>query len=89
MHGVVVPIVLALVSSGCFLGLAHAAVTTPRQAFVRATAAMAAVALLLVLAAPAAGAALLGPVLLSRLLANAPVPETVGELFDRYPADRP
>jgi hypothetical protein len=47
---------------------------------------MATLALLLALVAPAAGLALLAPVVLSRRLANAPVPATVEELLERYPA---
>jgi ABC-type transport system involved in cytochrome c biogenesis permease subunit len=79
-------VLLAVVAAGCFLGLAHAAVHTPREPFRRATSAMAALALALLLVAPAAGLALLAPVLLSRRLANAPVPATVEELLERYPA---
>ena len=79
-------VVLALASATCFLGLAHAAVNTPQAPFRRATSAMAALAAALVLLAPAAGIALLAPVLLSRRLANAPVPATVEELLQRYPA---
>ena len=83
-------ITLAVASAGCFLALAHAAVQAPRASFERATTAMALLALPLLVLAPAAGAALLAPVLFSRRLANAPVPATVGELLDRYPtaADR-
>jgi hypothetical protein len=81
-------VVLALASAGSFLALAHAAVSTARTTFRRMTAAMAALAGLLVVVAPAAGLALLAPVLVSRRLANAPVPATVAELLDRYPADR-
>ena len=80
-------VVLALASAGCFLALAHAAVSTPRAAFQRATGFMAIAALVLVVLNPAAGVALLAPVLFSRRLANAPVPATVSELLDRYPAD--
>lgn len=79
----VAPIVLALVSAGAFVGLAHAAVATDRRTFLRATAAMAAVAVLLVLVSPAGGAAILAPVLFSRMLVNAPVPATVDELLAR------
>jgi ABC-type transport system involved in cytochrome c biogenesis permease subunit len=75
---------LALVSAACFLGLAHAAVNTAREPFRRMTFVMAAVAALLVLVAPAAGVALLGPVLLSRWMGNATIPATVPELLDRY-----
>jgi hypothetical protein len=50
---------------------------------------MALTALPLAIVAPAAGIALLAPVLFSRRLANAPVPATVPELLARYsPADR-
>ena len=80
-------VVLALSSVGCFLALAHAAVNSPRATFRRATTAMAVLAVLLVALAPAAGVALLAPVLFSRRLANVPVPATVDELFDRYPAE--
>jgi hypothetical protein len=45
---------------------------------------MAAVAALLVVVAPAAGVALLGPVLLSRWMGNATIPATVPELLARY-----
>jgi ABC-type transport system involved in cytochrome c biogenesis permease subunit len=63
------PVVLAVASAACFLGLAHAAVTTPRLTFQRATSAMAALALVLIFLSPAAGAAILAPVLFSRRLA--------------------
>ena len=43
-------------------------------------------AVLLVAISPAPRVALLAPVLFSRRLANAPVPATVTELLDRYPA---
>jgi hypothetical protein len=81
-------VVLSLASAGCFLALAHAAVTTPRELFRRLTGFMALAALLLVLVAPGAGLAVLAPVLLSRRLANAPVPATVEELLERYPTNR-
>ena len=82
-------VLLAVASAGCFLALAHAAVTTTRSTFRRATALMALVALPLAVVAPAAGIALLAPVLFSRRLANAPVPATVPELLERYSqADR-
>lgn len=82
-------VILALASAGCFLALAHAAVSTDRATFRRVTGAMAALALPLTIVAPAAGIALLAPVLFSRRLANAPVPATVPELLERYaPADR-
>jgi hypothetical protein len=82
-------VLLAVASAGCFLALAHAAINTDRATFRRATSAMALLALPLVLIAPAAGVALLAPVLFSRRLANAPVPATVPELLARYaPADR-
>jgi hypothetical protein len=81
-------VVLAVASAGCFLALAYAAVSTPRAPFQRGTAVMAVAALLLVLLSPSAGLALLVPVLLSRRLANAPVPATVEELLERYPASR-
>ena len=67
-------VLLALASAGCFLALAHAAVTTPRSTFRRATGAMALLALPLLILEPAAGIALLAPVLFSRRLANAPGP---------------
>ena len=81
-------VLLAVASAGCFLALAHAAVTTTRSTFRRGTALMALAALPLLVVAPAAGVALLAPVLFSRRLANAPVPATVPELLERYPADR-
>ena len=82
-------VLLAVASAGCFLALAHAAVTTTRDTFRRATTAMALLALPLAVIAPAAGIALLAPVLFSRRLANAPVPATVPELLAQYsPADR-
>lgn len=82
-------VILALASAGCFLALAHAAVSTDRATFRRVTGAMAALALPLTIVAPAAGIALLAPVLFSRRLANAPVPATVPELLERYaPAGR-
>ncbi|HVF31596.1 MAG TPA: hypothetical protein VM933_01055 [Acidimicrobiales bacterium] len=81
-------VVLVLASAACFLALAHAAVHAPRPAFERGTALMAVVAVLLVPLAPAGAAALLGPVLFSRRLANAPVPATVPELLDRDRRDR-
>ena len=81
-------VVLGLASVACFLALAHAAVNTPPARFRRSTAAMAGFAVVLAAVAPAAGLALLAPVLFSRRLANAPVPATVPELLDRYPADR-
>ena len=73
----------ALASIACFLGLAHAAVRTPRRPFQLMTAGMAITAALLVLVSPFAAAALLGPVLLSRRLAVQPVPATVEELLRR------
>lgn len=76
-------VVLAVASAGCFLALAHAAVTSSGPAFRRLTRAMAAVSIVLLAVAPAAGVALLAPVLLSRRLANAPVPATVDELLGR------
>ena len=81
------PILLAVASAACFLGLAHAAVSTPREVFSQVTTAMAAAAVLLVVISPPAAAALLAPVLFSRRLANAPVPSTVPELLDRYSTD--
>jgi hypothetical protein len=82
-------VLLAVASAGCFLALAHAAVTTTGSTFRRATALMALVALPLAVLSPAAGVALLAPVLFSRRLANAPVPATVAELLDRSsPAER-
>jgi hypothetical protein len=75
------PLVLAVASAACFLALARAAVTTPHLAFRRMTLLMALAALPLVAVAPAAGVALLAPVLFSRKLANAPVPGTVPELL--------
>jgi len=80
-------VVLAVASAGCFLALAHAAISMPRGSFRRMTAAMAVVAVLMIAVSPAAGVALLAPVLFSRRLANVPVPATVNELLDRYPAD--
>ena len=80
-------VLLAVASAGCFLALAHAAVSTPRATFQRVTGFMAVAALLLLVITPAAGVALLAPVLFSRRLANAPVPANVNELLDRYPAD--
>lgn len=84
------PVVLAVASVGCFLALAHAAVTSSGSTFRRMTSAMAALAVLLLAVSPAAGVALLAPVLLSRRLANAPVPATVDELLGsrRASADR-
>ena len=76
------PVLLAVASAATFLALAHAAVRTPSASFRRGTALMAMVALPLVLVAPAAGIALLAPVLFSRRLANAPIPATVDELLD-------
>ena len=81
-------VVLALASVASFLALAHAAVNTAPARFRRTTTAMAVLAALVAAVAPAAGVALLAPVLFSRRLANAPVPATVPELLDRYPADR-
>ena len=75
------PALLAAASAACFLGLARAAVTTPRADFRRMTLVMALVALTLALLSPAAGAALLAPVLFSRKLGAAPIPETVPELL--------
>lgn len=77
-------ILFALSSAGCFLALAHAAVSTPRATFLRATAAMACAGAILIVVSPAAGVALLAPVLFSRRLAQAPMPATVPELLDRY-----
>jgi ABC-type transport system involved in cytochrome c biogenesis permease subunit len=78
------PVVLAVASAACFLGLAHMAVTTPLTQFRRMTAAMAAFGVLIALVAPASGVALLAPVLLSRRLGGPRVPSTVPELLDRY-----
>jgi len=80
-------VLLAVASAGCFLALAHAAISMPRASFRRMTAAMAVVAVVMAVLEPAAGVALLAPVLFSRRLANVPVPATVNELLDRYPAD--
>jgi hypothetical protein len=77
-------VVLALSSVACFLALAHAAVHTDRRTFGRVTMSMALLALPLLVLSPAAGAALLAPVLFSRRLANVPVPATVDELLSRY-----
>ena len=88
LRGMTTSILLAVASAGCFLALAHAAVNTPRDTFLRVTTSMALLAGLLLLVSPAAGAALLAPVLFSRRLSNVPVPATVPELLDRYPADR-
>jgi ABC-type transport system involved in cytochrome c biogenesis permease subunit len=85
---VAVALVLAVVSVAVFLGLAHAAVHSPRTAFRRATLVMAAAAAVVAVMSPAAGAALLAPVLLSRRMAAAPMPTSVAELLDRYPARR-
>lgn len=82
------PVVLALASASCFLGLARAAVFTPRTPFRRMTALLAATAGVIALLSPAAGIALLAPVLFSRRLATVAVPATVPELLDRYPARR-
>lgn len=82
------PVVLALASAACFLGLAHAAVSTSRVPFRRMTALLAATAGAITLLSPAAGVALLAPVLFSRRLATVAVPATVPELLDRYPAAR-
>jgi len=76
-------IVLAVASAGCFLGLAHAAVRMPVAAFRRMTLAMAITAVCLAVVSPAAAAALLAPVLLSRCLAIRPIPATVDELLRR------
>ena len=81
----VATLVLGVTSAACFLALARAAVTTPREVFRMMTLAMAAVAAILALASPAAGAALLAPVVLSRRMAPEPVPATVPALLDRYP----
>lgn len=80
-------VLLAVASAGCFLALAHAAISMERASFRRMTTAMAVVAVLMTLVDPVAGVALLAPVLFSRRLANVPVPSTVPELLDRYPAD--
>lgn len=81
-------VLLTVASAGCFLALAHAAVSTPRAVFLRGTLLMAVVALAVAVVSPAAGVALVAPVLFSRRLANAPVPATVSELLDRYPSRR-
>ena len=81
-------VVLALASAACFLGLAKAAVSTPREVFHRSTLLMAAATLPILAVAPAAGAALLAPVLFSRKLANAAVPATVSELLRMAESDR-
>lgn len=78
------PVVLAVASAACFLGLAHMAVTTPLAPFRRMTTAMAVFGVLIALAAPAAGVAVLAPVMLSRRLGGPSVPSTVPELLDRY-----
>ena len=75
------PVLLAVASVATFLALAHAAVRTPRDTFLRATFSMALLALPLALVAPAAGASLLAPVMLSRRFAPAPIPATVDELL--------
>lgn len=82
-------VLLAVASAALFLALAHAAVSAPRATFKRVTMIMALVALLLAVVAPAAGVALLAPVLFSRRLAAAPVPAHVNELLHRYPAESP
>ncbi len=83
------PVVLAVASAACFLGLARAAVFTSRVLFRRVTALLAATAGLIAMLSPAAGIALLAPVLFSRRLATVTIPATVPELLDRYPARRP
>ena len=83
----VTAVLLAVVSAALFLALAHAAVNTPREPFRALTAILAVVSLMVLVVAPFAGAALLAPVLLSRRLANAPVPSTVDELLGRRPRD--
>jgi hypothetical protein len=80
-YGMPSSVVLAVASAGCFLALAHAAVTTSGPTFRRTSRVMAAIAIVLLAVSPAAGVALLAPVLLSRRLANAPVPATVDELL--------
>jgi hypothetical protein len=79
-------VLLAVSSAATFLALAHAAVRTPRETFLRATSSMALLALPLALVAPAAGVALLAPVLLSRRLARSPIPATVDEWLERHPS---
>ena len=81
-------IFLAGISAFCFLGLARAAVRTPRRQFRAVTLVMAILAAALALIDPAAGIALLAPVLLSRRLANEPMPATVDELLARVGAPR-
>lgn len=83
------PVVLAVASAACFLGLARAAVFTSRVLFRRVTGLLAATAGLIAMLSPAAGIALLAPVLFSRRLATVTIPPTVPELLDRYPARRP
>ncbi|HEX2850450.1 MAG TPA: hypothetical protein VHN98_07845 [Acidimicrobiales bacterium] len=78
------PVILVLVFVTTFLGLARAALTTPRDTFLGATRAMAVVAGLVLLLAPLAGAVILVPVLGSRMLAQRPVPASVDELLERY-----
>ncbi|HEX7166575.1 MAG TPA: hypothetical protein VF230_06315 [Acidimicrobiales bacterium] len=74
-----------MTSAACFLALARAAVRTPHDVFRVMSLAMAASAGIVMLVSPAAGAALLAPVFLSRRMANQPVPATVPALLDRYP----
>ena len=81
-----VPVLLAVASAACFLGLARAAVRTPRATFLRWTFVMAVLSLPIALVAPTAGVALLAPVLFSRRLAHAPIPATVEEWLDRQPS---
>ena len=80
-------VLLAVISAALFLALAHAAVHTAREPFRALTAVLAVVSLMVLVVAPFAGAALLAPVVLSRRLANAPVPSTVDELLARRPRD--
>ena len=78
------PIVLAVASAACFLGLAHMAVSTPYETFRRMTTAMTVFGLLITLIAPVAGVAMLAPVLFSRRLGGPSVPSNVPDLLDRY-----
>lgn len=80
------PVVLAVASAACFLGLAHMAVSTPNATFRRMTTAMTVFGVLITLVAPVPGVALLAPVLFSRRLGGPSVPADVPELLDRYSA---
>lgn len=76
-------LLVAVTSTCCFLALAHAAVTSDRKVFLRVTAALAVLASLLALEAPAAALPVLASVILSRRLAGPAIPATVPELLER------